>query len=239
MSASIMLKNKTLMAALLLCPATLLQAAPILNVGDSLQASIFTGTDGASASNPNSDGQGWYRYNLSTKFNYYTTDTAGTAPPKWGNQRDAGEYPSYLYFTYVQETSTANQLKLYGAHLDIGVAWVYTAAVGGEYELSFSALTKSGAGNNGIWEVIYTTDGSTWTTLSGGEQAGAATDQAFSVVLDAGDSIAFRWKNNRATYTGSTYTITDLQVALIPEVSSLALLGLASLLVTTRRNRMG
>lgn len=214
-----------------------LQAAPLLNVGDSIQAEIFTGTQGTSDGNPNPDGQGWYQGNsLTTKLNYYAAD-ADLDYARWANKIAGGSYPSYLSYFKAYEGANAGQILLSDAHNGQGIGWLYTAAVDGDYELSFDAFSSSsGAGNImrfdfGIFRADHMWE--SFELLSGNDSAGGT----YTGMLHAGDAIGVTMRNNRAYFASVNGSITNLRVTLIPEPATFTFAACGCSIFLFRRAR--
>jgi len=193
-------------------------AAPLANPGDFAMASIFTGTaTNTSGGNPNADGQGWYRRDLTTNLLYYSN-------PKWATAvTNPGVNGSYAEVTNV----SANKLRIYDIYYgQAGVGWVYTNQTVGLYVISCTNITSE-------WHlfsefVVKTNDNAPYVSLSGTNTGNVATGVAYTNWLGRGGILAFRaWNNNGSTAAGWG-TVSDLKVSLLAVATNIPAVTLSA-----------
>ena len=195
-----------LVALFIACCCGTIRAAPLANPGDFIGASIFTGTNpGASDGNPNADGQGWYRCDMATKLNYYTS-------PKWATgPTDTGFNSSYSEATNAGPSLLRFVDDYWGR---LGIAWTYTNQAVGRYAISCTGLTNGSYFATQF--LVKTNSSAAWAAASSVFAKNAKTNAlVFTNWLGRGGGLAFRGQHDNSGAANANGTISGLRVSLL------------------------
>jgi len=163
---------------------------PLTQKGDVLLASVFFGTStNTSGGNPNLSGQAWYRKDLATKLNYYTDSTQ-----RWATARtNSGLNSSYSEVLPVASNAVQITDDYSG---QLGVGWVYTNQVTGDYVLSCTNITGDSYFVSQF--LVKSNADASWVALSSVVTGSVATGVAYTNSLGRGGQLALKmWVSNK------------------------------------------
>ncbi len=197
------------------------QTAAGLAPGGSVRAGIFTGSEvNTPAGNPNADGQGWYRKDMTTLLNYYND-----GQERWASAavRPAGNGQYCAVTADGAGGLTVTDIYWGG----IGTAWVYTNSVHGKYEISFDNFRVGSYFTGRI--ATRANSQEEWTDVSDAfMQNSTYNNVAVTNVLGSGGGFAMRMWNTTAMVSDASGTISGLKVTLLETLGSMPRVSLSA-----------
>lgn len=198
-----------------------------LQLGDSLSAVIFVGSETNTAlGNPNVDGQGWYRKDLTTKLNYYDD-----VQPRWATAvvKTGGSFSEV-------KTNSVGALAVSDAYSGaLGIAWVYTNGVYGKYAISCDKLV--------VWSYLR----AQFVTRSNSQEAWVALSEvygpyvtlnnlSFTNTLGAGGGIALKLYNSNSNAADASGNVSGLKVTFLENATQTPTVSLSASTGTLQEN---